>query len=804
LVHSTFVIHSSFEFRHSTLLNMQFIHQPLTWAFLLALLPLLIHLINMMRHRRVQWAAMEFLLASYKKHRKWVWLKQLLLLLARIAAIVLIVAMLAQLKTRDQWLALIGGRATHHYVLLDDSYSMSDRVAGASAMDAAKQVVAAIVDRSKQEDSPQKLTLLRFSRCRSRLPGETLPGQTTSPSTAPPDLADFNAESIDSQFDLTLERKARAFEPTQLAVGPQGALAVIKPLLAGAKDETSIVYLLSDYRQRDWASPAELRDSLQELKRAGAEVHLVNCARASDPNLGIVAIQPADETRAAGVPLFVNVSVKNHGARAVNKVQLKVQATFYPPDDLSQVQPDKLTGQTEELATLLIDAIGPGETVTRRVQVYFPQPGKHVIEASLPEDSVEADNRRWAVIDFADGERTLLIDGTDDQQHAYYLDVAFHPLQRSNTGIRPESKPASFLRDATLEALGAYSTIYLLDVPRLDPKAVETLEAFVRRGGGLAIFTGPESNVGFYNASLYRDGQGILPAPLGADAELPPLLDTSEPDLVLSGHPIFSFLLAGNNPLARGVRVDRFRKLADGWKPDPANPVEIIARLRDRSPLVIEKKFGAGTVLQFTTSCGPVWNDWAKNPSFVVVVLKMQSYLAKANRLDDPRLVGTPLELELESARYRSDVAFVVPSEKPGSRQKFDRQASASEPGVATLTASLARPGGDAVAAADTIRRGVYEAWPISTKGEIELRRWAFNVDPDEGDLAGLESAELLDKLKPVEVAYHQADQYEQEEIASTGYNLSHLLMALLVALLVGEQFLAYSASYHVTPGVPR
>ncbi len=778
---------------------MQFIHQPLTWAFLIALVPLLIHLINMMRHRRVQWAAMEFLLASYKKHRKWVWLKQLLLLLARMAAIALIVAMLAQLKTRDQWLAIFGGRATHHYVLLDDSYSMSDRVAGASATDAAKQVVASIVDRAKQEDSPQKLTLIRFSRCRS------------GPS---PDVADFNAEPIDSQFDLTLERQARNFEPTQLAIGPQGALAVLKPLLTAAKDETSIVYFLSDFRQREWDSPAELRDSLQELKRAGADVHLVNCARASDPNLGIVSIEPADETRAAGVPLFVNVSVTNHGARAANKVQLKVQSTFYPPDDLSKVQPEKLAGLTEELATLLCDAIGPGETVTRRVQVYFPQPGKHVIEASLPEDSVDADNRRWAVIDFPDGERTLLIDGTDDQQHAYYLDIAFHPLQRSNTGIRPETKPASFLRDATLDALSVYSTIYLLDVPRLDPKAIETLEAFVRRGGGLAIFTGPETNVGFYNASLYRDGQGLLPAPLAADAELPPLLDTVEPDLQLTGHPIFAFLLAGNNPLARGVRVDRFRKLAEGWKPDPANPVEIIARLRDKTPLAIERKFGAGTVLQFTTSCGPLWNDWAKSPSFVVVVLKMQSYLAKANRLDDPRLVGTPLDLELEAAKYRSDVAFVAPGEKPGSRQKLDRQALSSvtrapatstpEPGAATITASIAPAAGASNGNAATARRGIYEAWPISTKGEIELRRWAFNVDPEEGDLTGLSAAELLARLDPVKVSYHQADQYEQEEIASTGYNLSFLLMALLVGLLVGEQLLAYSASYHVTPGAPR
>ena len=43
---------------------MQFVHQALTWGFLLALLPLVIHLINLVRRRRVRWAAMEFLLTA--------------------------------------------------------------------------------------------------------------------------------------------------------------------------------------------------------------------------------------------------------------------------------------------------------------------------------------------------------------------------------------------------------------------------------------------------------------------------------------------------------------------------------------------------------------------------------------------------------------------------------------------------------------------------------------------------------------------------------------------------------------------
>src|SRR5438445_13625734 len=101
-----------------------------------------------------------------------------------------------------------------------------------------------------------------------------------------------------------------------------------------------------------------------------------------------------------------------------------------------------------------------------------------------------------------------------------------------------------------------------------------------------------------------------------------------------------------------------------GWKPSRQEAVKVIARLRDKNPLVVEKQLGQGEIVLFLTTLAPEWNDWAKNPSFVVVALKMQSYLATAKRLDDPRLVGAPLDLQLESAKYLPDVAFVAPGEK--------------------------------------------------------------------------------------------------------------------------------------------
>ena len=83
---------------------MQFVFQPLAWGFLLVLFPLLIHLINLVRQRRTQWAAMEFLLESYRKLRRWVWLKQALLIASRMLAVAIAVAMLAQWISGSRWL----------------------------------------------------------------------------------------------------------------------------------------------------------------------------------------------------------------------------------------------------------------------------------------------------------------------------------------------------------------------------------------------------------------------------------------------------------------------------------------------------------------------------------------------------------------------------------------------------------------------------------------------------------------------------------------------------------------------------
>src|SRR5881392_4194468 len=84
-------------------------------------LPIIIHLINRMRFKRIRWAAMEFLLKAQKRTRKRLIIEQLLLLALRC----ILVAMAGLLVARFVGAAFgpDGGKQNLHIAVLDDTLS---------------------------------------------------------------------------------------------------------------------------------------------------------------------------------------------------------------------------------------------------------------------------------------------------------------------------------------------------------------------------------------------------------------------------------------------------------------------------------------------------------------------------------------------------------------------------------------------------------------------------------------------------------------------------------------------------------
>ncbi len=731
-----------------------FIHESLLWWGLpLVGVPILIHLINLMRHRRVEWAAMEFLLQSQKRHQKSILFKQLLLLLLRMLAVAAVVLMVAQPLVRNQWGAMFGGSKTHHVVLLDDSFSMSDRWADTSAFQQAKQVVSRLAAQAGHQDTRQVFTLLRFSRARQLARG-------TQP--------DLLQEPVDANFQAELEKVLGPLQPSETAAEPQDALDAVERLPAKRQDEDRVIYLVSDFRAKEWQEPIALQRALRRLDEAGGQIHLINCVDAVHPNLAIAALRPGAGTRAAGVPLLLEVAVRNFGAAAAKQVSVSLEEDGH-------ARP-----------AVVFEDVPAGKLVTRRFPVLFATAGEHEIIARLQTDAVAADNVRSLVIDVPAAVDVLVIDGDARGQDAFFLTTALAPGGKITSGLKPLVESPRYLRDHPLES---FETIYLLNIAWLEPAEVAALETYVKAGGGLGIFMGELSRADFFNEQLYRDGRGPFPLPLAGPAEL--LVDRLEksPDLEVTDHPIFSVFAGERNSFLNTVVVSRYFAAQKNWNPSPESGTKVIASLRNKAPLAVEGKFGDGRVLVILTKASPLetslgsWNNWGRdNPSYVVAMLEMQSYLSTARHPDSARLVGTPLEVPVDVARFLPQVRFVLPRSGGG--------------GTLAVDAATSQAGHSAILS-ETGAGGIYQAQLTGADGSQRAERYAFNVAPEEGDLHKLDGPQLAARLEGIRFEFHQAGDINYSPQQLAGLNLSESLLYFLIAILLGEQLLAYACSYH-------
>lgn len=736
---------------------MSFIHESLFWWSLpLISVPLIIHLINMRRHRRVKWAAMEFLLQSQKRHRTWIILKQLLLLLLRTLAVAAIVMMIAKPQISSSLGAMLGGMKTHLIVLLDDSYSMSDQLSGPNAFEEGKQVVTRLSEQLANRDSAKSMTLLRFSHVAQ--------GKE-------PDLLDV---TIDGEFKAKLETKITPMKASQTAAGPAEAVAAMDHLPGNPESENRLVYIVSDFRSAQWNEPIELQKALSKLDQAGVQLNLVSCVDALHNNLAITSLRPGPGTRAAGVPLMFEVTVRNYGITPVKEVSVQLEE-----DGVAR-------------SSVTIEELSPGKSATRRFPVLFQTAGEHAVSARLPSDPVDADNVRFSVVDFPATVPVLVIDGAPKGTDAFYLTSALSPGGKINSGLKPQVESPRVLKKGELSK---FQSIFLLNIERLDPTEIEALEDYAKSGGGVAFFSGELSRSEFINKSLYRDGDGIFPLPLGPPTEL--FVDRLDkaPDFEVTDHPMFAVFAGERNSFISSVMIQRYVTSAKNWSPDPDSTTKVIAKLRNGAPLAVEKSFGDGRVVAILTKAGPEetlvgsWNNWGRNnPSYVVAMLELQAYLASGKRQDASRLIGTPLQVDFLADQFKPQVRFTLPGETIGG---LSIDASPVKNFPQRWAATLAA----------TNVSGVYDAnLTALADGALSVRRWAYNVDPAEGDLKLLDGQQLANRLSGVNFQYFSAKSLTYNSAERAGFNLGQGLLYALVIVLLAEQVLAYFTSYHPKP----
>ena len=713
--------------------------------------PIIIHLLNRMRFRKVRFAAMEFLLQSQKQNKKRILFEQLLLLLLRILIVLLIAALIARMIFSPNQLAFLRGEKSHHLVLIDDSASMQDRWGETTAFSEGKKVIQKLVEEGAQRPGTQKLTVLLLSN---------------------PDQPFINGEDVSEQLLIKLAEDLETLQPTSRALNLIDGLQASLERLADLQAVSRTAYVVTDFRAEDWNAQPALAQTIKSFEESEIAVNLVRSVTERHANLSLVGLTGDLQTSAVNVPLRLTAQIRNDSEVQAKNIRLTV------------IQDGKKLP-----VAVPVPEIEAGETVSKSFDVVFGAPGRHRLEILLDADSLEQDNSRYLVVDLKNTNPVLLIDGSQDKEAAAIVADAL-AADPALTGIAPLIQSPDFLRRNKLDD---FRCIYLINVGDLAADAILPLENYDANGGGLAWFLGDLSDPRFINETLVRnDEESLFPVQLSpAFRDLPRATEVSPgPDLQFSDHPLFTIFEGAENPFVAAVHVDRYFPVAESVSQsalEQAGQVQTLVTMRNDAPLMFEHSFGLGKVFTSLTTAGSLWNDWSTNPSFVIFHLELQKYLAKRYRRQESEEVGTPIEFTLDASQYSQELEVTTPDERNAQLQMTREQADASgDREEFVWKASFA----------GTNEPGVYRLTLYDSDQNPEERWLAYNPPLTESSLKLLTQEDLEGRVgEDVAIQSYEDLAWLQQSDSQQEARMSLLMILFLV--MMAEQFLAYRLSYH-------
>ncbi len=765
-----------------------FVHPAFAGLAALAAVPLIIHLLNRQRHKPVRWAAMRFVLAAYRKTRRRVQIENLLLLLLRMAAVALLAFAIARpFAAGDGALGKLTEARRDLVLILDGSASTGYSTGVETVFERIVGRATELVEELEGGNTNRAYVILAGSQPRLlSWPSPAKASSVLATLQTPLDegldlgaalgevrrLAEEEAagtarSSLEVHLLTDMQRGAFLLDvsaPTGEAADPAGPPAATDTSPADATPNTG--------------TAAGLYEQLTALEAMGIVVQVEDLGPEAQnpPNLGITDLALVGDP-GGGVPLEVAVTVANRGTAPIAgvRVGLSIDGNRQPSQRVD-IEP-----RTNAVALFRL----PGGLR-----------GAHSLTADLEGDALAADDRRSSVVVLPDPVRLLLVNGAPNDRFesdaVAFLELALAAPEfgaagdggtaAGASGNQLEKGPfdvevamPSALASGEIE-FADYDVIWLADVAPLTAAVIESLTERIAAGGSLILSMGDHvGNAGKEGRGLFRaDGTGLLPAELGRKVSTASQDDYFLVDAFDETHPALAFY--GDESLRRlltQVPILQFLLAR------PVPGARVLATLDDdgSSPLLIERPFGAGRTILWTTTINPDWTYFAGlGKTFVPFVIELVRYAGRAEATDRDYAPGATPRIEL--TEFPRSPELVRPDE---TRRALDGDPESTAAGTWNLPP---------LDPSDTRRAGLYAIDLESGAAEP----FAVQLDAEEGDLARIGPTELDNLHEALEPA-RPSQTGDRDQPSSQGEIWRWLAILCLAALVAESLFGAWLGS---------
>jgi len=460
---------------------MSFLNPLLLFGMAAVAVPIIIHLLNRRKFRKVNWAAMKFVKLSIDQNQRRMKLEDLILLLLRCALLVLLALALARPVMRQSESSFMGQTGVTSVLVLDNSFSMGLEDGEATRFQRAKAACTNILD---SLPSGSSVALYLGSDVVRPLIEEPL-------------------------FDLDAVREGVASAPLSdhaTALFPSVERAISE--LEGSSSVRREVYVVTDDQELGWRQSGLMQRLLKKYD-GDIRVHFVVVGgEGVTDNLGITALAPAEGLVTVDKPVRINVAVRNFSDREQKSITVSLRV-------------GDANGTVNDV---FIPTLEAGATRAFPFLITLDRPGLHTVRATIMDgDRLPADNRRSIVVNALKQISVLIVNG--DPKDDYFkdetkvLETALAPAVRGKEAdfyIRTVTRHARDFVEAESQMVdwSAYRLVVLANVKSLPSAIVEQLTRYVGAGNGLLVFPGSEIDEEFYNDELHKR-LALLPASYG-------------------------------------------------------------------------------------------------------------------------------------------------------------------------------------------------------------------------------------------------------------------------------------------------
>ncbi len=705
--------------------------------------PIIIHLLAKKQIKRVVWAAMRFLKITVDRNKRKMNIKDILLLVLRCLILVLLAFALARPSLSEGGFGGFGGDEAA-IILVDNSGSMSATDGAVTRFEKAQKAAGQILD-----------GLPAGSRVAVWLVSDTVRESVSEPAR---DLA-FARKSV-------IEAK-RTDQGTEWQPALRRAVEVLKKQPGVHKH----IYAVTDGQAAGWKGVGEIRALLESVKRE-MRATLVLTTEGEQGNLGITDVRLATALPTVNQPLRFEVSVANFGPAEATGVAVSLAIDDEPP--------------VEEQTLDTIPEGGAPKTLS--LFATFREPGFHTVTARLHADRCPFDDQRSFALRVIDEVNVLLVDGDPGAEPR---DSEVFYLRNALTPVPAELRDRFFIKTRTVTgaefektALRDFDAVVLANVVDLSPLAADALQAYVRGGGGLLVFPGSRISVPFYNGLLLGE-RGLLPAAFGTvrgenfdetKAERPDkFFRLQAKDYVHRIVELWKDPASGSLGSAQFYRAFTLQPAKQSDVPGDAGLPAVVLSYADGEPAVMERPFGLGRVVQFSSTADGAWNDLPVRPIFLPLMHRTLGFLLERSGDRLNIRAGTPFTHPVAAERAGKNYTVTEPGGKPGAARTHTVM-------VKNVTPQIEQ--------ADTSAAGVYAVRFTEETGNAV--RFAAASDPGESDLHELSAADLtaLGTVARVIRWTPDADLRGQMERERNGTELWLPIALLAIGLVVAETLL--------------